>query len=149
MLVTLPSPIPEFQYAPLPLLKVLRARERALTPCSFIVFNLDSHLRPLRSLGVHHAMYVWFWRSFGRLDFTPNWKSVKFHQFVLSCIISKNGITMDPRKVQTIIDWAILVFVQDIQCFLGFTNFYECFIAHYSSIMAFLIQLTKKDQLFS
>jgi hypothetical protein len=51
MLVTLPSPIPELQHAPLPL-KVLRARERALTPCSSVVFNLDSHLNPLKSLGV-------------------------------------------------------------------------------------------------
>jgi len=54
MLVTLPNPILEFQHAPLPPLKVLRARERAPTPCSSVVFNLDSHLNPLRSMGVHH-----------------------------------------------------------------------------------------------
>jgi hypothetical protein len=29
--------------------KMPRTRERALTPYSFIVFNLDSHLNPLRS----------------------------------------------------------------------------------------------------
>jgi len=53
MLVTLPSPIPEFQHTFLPF-KVLRARERALTPCFSAVFNLDSHLSPLRSLGARH-----------------------------------------------------------------------------------------------
>jgi hypothetical protein len=33
--------------------------------------------------------------------------------------------------------------------FFGFTNFYRCFIAHYSSIVALFTQLTKKDQPFS
>jgi len=23
-----------------------------------------------------NAMYIWFWKSFGRLDFTPNWRIV-------------------------------------------------------------------------
>jgi hypothetical protein len=36
-------------------LKLLQARERAPTPCFSVVFNLDSHLSPLRSLGVHHS----------------------------------------------------------------------------------------------
>jgi hypothetical protein len=50
MLVTLPNPISELQDAPLPL-KVLRVRERALTPYFSVVFSLDSHLNQLRSLG--------------------------------------------------------------------------------------------------
>jgi len=55
MLVTLPSPIPELQHAPLPL-KVLRAREHAPTPCSSAIFRLDSHLNPLKSPGVRHMV---------------------------------------------------------------------------------------------
>jgi hypothetical protein len=55
---------------------------------------------------------------------------------------------MDPRKVQTIVDWATLAFVQDVQCFLGFANFYQCFITHYSLIMAPFTWLTRKDQPF-
>jgi hypothetical protein len=47
-LSTLPSPIPEFQHAPLPL-KVLWARERAPTPPFSVVSYLGSHLSPLRS----------------------------------------------------------------------------------------------------
>jgi hypothetical protein len=53
MLVSLPSPILELQDAPLPL-KVLRVKERASTPSFFVVFNLASHLSPLRNLGVRH-----------------------------------------------------------------------------------------------
>jgi hypothetical protein len=42
---------------------------------------------------------------------------------------------MDPHKVQTIMDWAIIAFVCDVQCFLRFVNFYQHFIAGYSMIM--------------
>jgi len=59
MLVILPSPIPKLQHAPLPPLKVLRAREHALTPCSSVVFSLDSHLNALRGLGVRPLMKIY------------------------------------------------------------------------------------------
>jgi len=58
----------------------------------------------------------------------------------LGHVIFRNGIGMDLCKVQIIVNWA----TQDVQCFLGFANFYQCFIAHYSST-----QLTRKDQFFS
>ncbi len=53
MLVTLPSPISELQHTPLPL-KVLQAKECAPILCFFVNFSLDSHLSPLKNLGVHH-----------------------------------------------------------------------------------------------
>ncbi len=53
MLVTLPSPISELQHALLPL-KVLQARECAPILCFSTIFSLDSHLNPLKSLGVRH-----------------------------------------------------------------------------------------------
>jgi hypothetical protein len=56
---------------------------------------------------------------------------------------------MDPCKVQTIVDWATPTFIQDVQCFLGIANFYQHFIAHYSSIMPLITWLIKKDQHFS
>jgi len=36
--------------------KVLRTKEHALTPYSFVVFSLDSHLGPLRNLGARHLV---------------------------------------------------------------------------------------------
>jgi len=67
----------------------------------------------------------------------------------LGYIISRDDIHMDPCKVQTIVDWAIPAFIQNVQCFLRFANFYRHYIAHYFSIVTFLIQLTKKYQPFS
>src|SRR5882724_9518591 len=72
----------------------------------------------------------------------------KFH--VTSCeypgyMLSPEGLTMAPYKVQIIQDWPIPWKVKDIQSFLGFANFYHCFIHGYSEITVPLTCLTHKD----
>jgi hypothetical protein len=54
---------------------------------------------------------------------------------------------MDPKKIQTIMEWRKLKTVQNIQCFLGFANFYRLFIQDYLKIAAPLTRLTCKDKL--
>jgi len=54
-------------------------------------------------------------------------KKCEFHQFeveFLGYVISGDGICMDLYKVQTIVDWATPTFVQNVQRFIGFANFY-------------------------
>jgi hypothetical protein len=55
---------------------------------------------------------------------------------------------MDPRKVQTILEWQTPSSVCDVECFLGFANFYRKFIWNYSKIVLPFTQLTKKNQAF-
>ena len=62
----------------------------------------------------------------------------------LGFILSKDGLKMDPSKVQTIQDWPEPHKVKDVQSFLGFTNFYCHFISDYSDIMILLTRLTCK-----
>ena len=51
---------------------------------------------------------------------------------------------MDSGKVQTIQDWPESHKVKDIQSFLGFANFYRCFIYNYSKLTVPLTRLTWK-----
>jgi len=51
---------------------------------------------------------------------------------------------MAPYKVQIIQDWPEPQKVKDIQSFLGFANFYRCFIFGYSEITVPLMCLTHK-----
>ena len=51
---------------------------------------------------------------------------------------------MAEDKVKTIHDWPKPRKIKDIQSFLGFTNFYCCFICNYSDITIPLTQLTCK-----
>ena len=62
----------------------------------------------------------------------------------LGFILSKEGLKMDPSKVQTIQDWPEPHKVKDIQSFLGFAKFYCCFISDYSDIVIPLTWLTCK-----
>jgi len=62
----------------------------------------------------------------------------------LGFILSKEGLKMDPSKVQTIQDWPEPRKVKDIQSFLGFANFYRRFIPDYSDIVIPLTRLTRK-----
>lgn len=52
----------------------------------------------------------------------------------LGYVIGVEGVSMDPRKVQTILDWPVPESYRDIQVFLGFANFYRRFITHYSRV---------------
>lgn len=67
----------------------------------------------------------------------------------LGHIITENGITMDPAKIKAITEWEDLVDLHDVRAFLGFANFCRHFIKGYSTIVAPIVNLTRKDVKFS
>ncbi|KAK3540836.1 hypothetical protein QTP86_002347 [Hemibagrus guttatus] len=50
---------------------------------------------------------------------------------------------MDQSKVQAVTDWPVPTTVKELQCFLGFANFYCCFIQNYSTVARPLTSLLK------
>jgi hypothetical protein len=50
------------------------------------------------------------------------------------------------KKIKIIVDWIAPSSIWDVQCFLGFANFYRIFIKDYSKIAVPLIHLTRKDK---
>jgi hypothetical protein len=75
---------------------------------------------------------------------TFNAKEVEY----LGMIIKPRHITMDPAKLDEIRDWPVPTTVKETRSFLGFCNFYQNFILHYSDLACPLIDLTKKDAQF-
>lgn len=63
----------------------------------------------------------------------------------LGFIISRDGISMDPKKVVAVKEWEEPQNVKDLQCFLGFANFYRRFIRNYSKICYPLFSLLRKE----
>ena len=61
----------------------------------------------------------------------------------LGFIVSRDGVAMDPRRVDTIRDWPVPQSFKDIQIFLGFANFYRRFIYEYSRITLPLTNMLK------
>ena len=69
-----------------------------------------------------------------------------FHQDTiefLGYIVGKNGVRMDPAKVSSITSWPVPTSVRDVQCFLGFANFYRQFISNFSQRVLPLTTLTR------
>ena len=62
----------------------------------------------------------------------------------LGLIITTEGLKMDLKKNDTILNWKVPRCIKDIQAFLEFANFYQRFIAGYSSITVPLTALTKE-----
>ena len=73
-----------------------------------------------------------------------NQKSIEY----LEVIISKGQVKMDQAKVHSILNWPTPETLKNIQAFLGFCNFYHCFVQDFSAIVHPLSQLTKKDTPF-
>ena len=63
-------------------------------------------------------------------------------------IIEEGKISMDPGKLKGISEWPSPTTVKQTRGFLGFGNFYRCFIRHFSEIAKPLNGLLKKDQKF-
>jgi len=67
----------------------------------------------------------------------------------LSMIIHPGQVAMDSTKLKGISEWQTPSSVKDVRSFLGFCNFYQHFISHYSDIARPLLDLTKKDVPFT
>ena len=67
----------------------------------------------------------------------------------LGHIISREGVRMDPAKIQAIRDWPELRSVHEVRSFLGLCSYYRRFIRYFAALAAPLHDLTKKMSLLN
>ena len=67
----------------------------------------------------------------------------------LGMIISRNGIKMDPEKVNAILKWPEPMNVKQVHAFLGLSTFYRHFVKDYAIISCPMVDLTCKDVIFN
>ena len=81
-----------------------------------------------------------------------NMKKCEFFQPKISFlghVVSRDGIGMDPDKVQAIQQWPPLRTVGDVRSFLGLAGYYRKFVYRFSHIAAPLSNLLRNDTLFT
>ena len=66
----------------------------------------------------------------------------------LGHVISKEGISVDPSKVGTVLKWERPMTVTEIRNFVGLAGYYRRFIEGFSKIASPLTRLTRKGQEF-
>ena len=84
-------------------------------------------------------------RLYAKLEKCEFWKEeVKF----LGHVVSKDGVLVDPSKVEAVKNWSRPKNPTEIRSFLGLAGYYRRFIKGFSSIASSLTKLTKKDVQF-
>jgi len=98
----------------------------------------EEHLRIVLTRLREHQLYA----KFNKCEF---WlKKVPF----LGHILSEEGISVDPSKVQEVLDWKAPTSVHEVRSFLGLAGYYRRFIPDFSKIAKPMTKLLQKDVKF-
>ena len=63
-------------------------------------------------------------------------------------IIKLKKLSIDPKKIKVIVNWQKLSNITELKSFLGFYNYYQCFIAIQLKNIKPFTKLTKKNKLW-
>jgi hypothetical protein len=97
------------------------------------------HLRIVLTRLRDHQLYA----KFSKCKF---WlKKIPF----LGHVLSENGISVDPSKVQEVMDWKAPTTVHEVRSFLGLASCYRRFIPDFSKIAKPMTSLLQKDHKFT
>ncbi|XP_057956675.1 uncharacterized mitochondrial protein AtMg00860-like [Malania oleifera] len=67
----------------------------------------------------------------------------------LGHVVSKEGISVDPGKVEVVVDWTRPRNMQKVHSFLGLAGYYRRFVEGFSKLSGPLTQLTRKGSRFA
>ena len=96
------------------------------------------HLRIILQTLREHQLYA----KFSKCEFWLD--SVAF----LGHVVSREGIQVDPKKIEAVMDWQRPTTVTEVRSFLGLAGYYRRFVQDFSRIAAPLTRLTQKNVRF-
>ena len=98
----------------------------------------EEHLRVVLQILRENQLYAKFSKCQFWLD------SVAF----LGHVISAEGVSVDPQKIEAIVNWKPPMNVTEIRSFLGLAGYYRKFVEGFSKLATPLTKLTRKEEMF-
>jgi hypothetical protein len=84
----------------------------------------------------------WLYAKFSKCEFWLN------QVFFLGHVVSRDGISVDPKKVEAVVNWERSTSVHEIRSFLGLAGYYRHFVERFSKLSGPLTALTRKNTFF-
>jgi hypothetical protein len=115
----------------------------------FCIVYLDDILVYSKTLEEHIQHNIKVLEQLKKYHLLVKGEKCAFHQkevSFLGCIISTEGLRMDPDKTRAIVEWPTPTTVKEVQSFLGMAQYNRKFIKGFSAITTPLSELTRKDQ---
>ncbi|KAI2657525.1 Transposon Tf2-8 polyprotein [Labeo rohita] len=112
----------------------------------FVIVYIDDILIYSRNMAEHRQHVQQVLHKLRQYQLYLKLEKCEFHQssvYFLGYNISAEGVHMDQKKIDAILNWPPPSNVKELQRFLGFANFYRRFIQGYSSITAPLTSLLR------
>ena len=98
----------------------------------------EEHLRVVLQIMRENQLYAKFSKCQFWLDIVA----------FLGHVISVKGVSVDPQKIEAIVNWKPPTNVIEIRSFLGLAGYYRKFVEGFSKLAAHLTKLTKKEEKF-
>ena len=98
----------------------------------------ESHVRQVLQLLREHQLYA---KKSKCTFFTERVEYLGF-------IVSQEGVSTDPSKVEAVVNWPQPTSVREVRGFLGLTGWYRVFIMSYAKIASPLTKILKKTNIF-
>ncbi len=116
--------------------------------CQIYLNNIIIYSKILKQ----HKRHVWLiLNRLQEADLQIDINKCKFYiqkTIFLELLISIEELKMNSRKMQAVVDWFTLNNLTQMQFFIDFCNFYQCFIKNFLKIVHSMIQLTQKKIIF-
>lgn len=103
--------------------------------------NKEEHVEHVREV-LRRLLEAGLYAKHDKCEFHMD--EVEFLGFRIGC----DGVKMDTKKVESVVEWPEPKTVKEVQSFLGFANFYRRFIEGYAKIARPLHDLTRKGTEF-
>ena len=110
---------------------------------------MDDFVIPARTIEELEEQTIWFLKIAEKHNLCFKRSKCDFNMEeipILGVIVGKGQIKMEQEKIKVVKEWKIPGKVKDVESFLGFANFYRCFIQNFSHIAKPLNELKGKKE---